>query len=214
MSYHRDSKRFAAREVYQIQDTLYEAIPCTYCGLPVSDREHVFPQAYQASVPEILGVPFASLAIVPSCKECNSLSGQIVFKGIQDKRQYVHEKLKQRYRKVLEIPAWSESELNELSPELAQYVHLGLQRKAIILRRLTWQTSSVPVSNAGKPFSRRGHHKNFVRGNVGLRSTTQKSMRPLRELPVRLCKNCQQQRVYRREARYCDSCRPRMRVRR
>ena len=177
MGYHRDFKRFAEREVYQIQDTLYEAIPCTYCGLPASDDEHVLPQTYVSRFTDLHGVLPEKLLIVPSCRECNVLAGRAVFQTIQEKRHYIHGKLQKRYRAVLEIPAWSESELSELSPALAQYVRLGLERKAIILNRLRWRTSSVPVSSAGLPLSRQGHLKSFANGNAVLPSTTRRYTR-------------------------------------
>lgn len=150
--------------------------------MPASDEEHVLPQSYVSSLSDIPGVVPDSLVIVPSCRECNNLAGRVTLQGIQEKRHYIQEKLKKRYRAVLEIPQWTEGELNELSLDLAQYVRHGFRLREIILSRLKWRGSSGHVNDVEKRSSQKGTLKNSVKRVAGVPSIMRKSMPRLNAL--------------------------------
>jgi hypothetical protein len=75
---------------------------------------------------------------VPCCYECNMLAGAEVFVSLKKKREYIHRKLKERYRELLSMPYWTDEEIDALGPLLCEYIK-GSQSKADLIRlRLRW----------------------------------------------------------------------------
>lgn len=173
--YRRDLKRFAAIREYRLGGVDFEWIPCAYCGLPSTEREHVLPSSFTQALSDMEEVIPVRLYLVPSCRECNTLAHNYVFKNITQKRRYIHDRIRRRYKKLLRMPIWTESDLEELSPDLVRYVHRGLQFKEIILSRLTWPRGNSPAVSAVVASNPLAPLKCSASGNVELPSIMQKS---------------------------------------
>lgn len=79
-----------------------------------------------------------TLYTVPCCKECNSIAGKKVFESIKDKRAFVQNKLKQKYKKWLKHPVWEADELDALGPVLKQSVLEAMRNRYIIEMRVSY----------------------------------------------------------------------------
>jgi hypothetical protein len=119
--------------------------PCYYCGLPAGSIDHVVPR----SVIEMLGIlqdPAVTgymhdrhrVKTVPACLECNDLIGPKYFPTLAERRAYLKDRLRVRYRKFLELPNWSDSELAQLSDRLQKRVIGALEVQRIVQARIAW----------------------------------------------------------------------------
>lgn len=115
-----------------------KARPCIYCGLPAEGRDHFIPTSFVTTMLSAGIVPKRTKVIVPACRECNSTAGSKVFGTIREKRAYIHDRYRQKYAKLLEAPAWSEEELEELGTFLRGYVRGSGEGRRLLLARLRW----------------------------------------------------------------------------
>ena len=111
-----------------------DASTCFYCGQPATCMDH-FPPVSQY-------VHGSDSWLVPSCSECNSLAGDSIQYTLEQRRAYVREKLSKRYRKLLNMPEWSDEELNELGESLRESVVRALHEKHHIESRISWENGS------------------------------------------------------------------------
>jgi hypothetical protein len=176
--YHRDLKRFAAIREYRLEGVSFEWVPCVYCGLPSTDKEHVIPKSFTQALSDMDEVLPERLYLVPSCRECNSMASNDVFENVAQKRRYIHHRIRERYEKLLRMPTWTEDELTELSPDLARYVRHGLQFRDLISNRLTWPRGNSPAVNAAIASSHPDNLKSSANGNAEPPSITPKSTQP------------------------------------
>jgi hypothetical protein len=116
--------------------------PCYYCGLPATGKDHAVPRALiktLADDPDALRhIMWSRRETVPSCKECNCPLGASVQDTLEERKAFLREKLRRRYCKFLAIPDWTEAELTEMRGGLRRYVVFGLEKKAVVMRRLRW----------------------------------------------------------------------------
>lgn len=97
-----------------------------------------------SSVPELTRRPILHMLAkvgatgVPSCRECVELASRIVAQTIGGKRREIHHWLAIRYGRILELPAWSDDELDELGYNLKTDVVAGQRRRRQIANRLAW----------------------------------------------------------------------------
>lgn len=113
---------------------------CVYCGEPANGRDHVIPRAFQQRI-EDFGWAKRRKLIVPACGECNSTAGSKVFLTLREKRRYIHDRYRERYRKLLEAPNWTQEEIDELGPTLRTTVVRSQHAKDLIRARLAWRRS-------------------------------------------------------------------------
>ena len=116
---------------------------CYYCGLPASAEDHVIPKivlkSYQAVGMGMLdAIRGKRVLLVPACRECNSLLGASVQRTLTERKQELKARLKKKYKKLLKMPTWKETELKELSYTLRKTVEVALQEKELIKNRLSW----------------------------------------------------------------------------
>lgn len=115
----------------------FKAKPCIYCGDIANSRDHFIPRAFVKRI-EDLGWADKDNIIVPACTECNSTAGSKVFATISEKRKYIHEQYKKKYKKLLEMPSWTEDELEEYGHSLRTHIKHSLTAKDEIRARLRW----------------------------------------------------------------------------
>lgn len=111
---------------------------CTYCGDPADGFDHVTPISVVVTLEE-LGFQFDKKQLVRCCNECNSLAGRQVFQRVKEKRAWLKARLRKRHKKMLEIPEWTDKELQEVDYTLRSVLEESLRQKARILRRLAWR---------------------------------------------------------------------------
>lgn len=117
----------------------YRATPCTYCGMSAQAQDHVISRRMRevfknAELAAIVHPPDT----VPCCHECNSIAGAKLFLSISQKRRYIKEQLRRRYRKVLDIPTWTQAELDELGYGLRRHVEASIELRDLVKMRLQW----------------------------------------------------------------------------
>jgi ribosomal protein S27AE len=100
---------------------------CAYCGEYASDVEHV--------IPKITALPTLT---VPACRECNILAGKRVFSCFEHKKEFIQDKLKTRYRKLLSLPEWDAEEIAEMGPGLRRYIEESQIFREQVKQRVEW----------------------------------------------------------------------------
>ena len=112
----------------------FKAKSCFYCGAVADTRDHFIPTTFYLRIQDF-GHTKNSL-IVPACRECNSTAGNEVFYTPREKRQYIKERYLKRYKKILNAPDWTETELKGLGPLLQPHVRRLQAEKYFLKRRL------------------------------------------------------------------------------
>lgn len=115
----------------------YHAKKCYYCGQPAESRDHFVPRAFKRRIQDF-AVARNSNVIVPACLECNCTAGSKVFQTLNEKRQYIKNRYRVKYKKILNAPDWTEKELGELGHSMQTYVRGCQTAKAITKARIRW----------------------------------------------------------------------------
>jgi len=109
-----------AREIHATENPVrarYERVgskddPCIYCGRPSEGIDHVPPKS--------LSYVQADGFIYSCCNECNASLGAKPLFTLRDRKAYLTERYADRYANILELPDWSEQELEKMSEYMAQ----------------------------------------------------------------------------------------------
>jgi len=120
------------------QDSTLEWRCCYYCGAVANTLDHVPPRAVRdlmLSDPAAFGK--YDFKEVDCCAECNSALGKQLW-TLKERKRYIAGWLKKRYHKLLEIPDWTEKELNTLAQRLREKVVASLRLRNIVRARLRW----------------------------------------------------------------------------
>lgn len=120
---------------------MMEEDPCYYCGLIADTIDHTVPQwliKRSFDQNEFLVIPGIKNKLVRACRECNSTISGKVFKNLTDRRKYVQQQYKLKYKKLLSLPEWTEDQLNELAGRLQESVRASMAQRRVVLYRLKW----------------------------------------------------------------------------
>lgn len=123
----------------------YDVSRCYYCGEPAGAVDHVVPQSMLQTL-RIMGDDAVSAILarhgrrmtVPCCGECNSVLGNKYFDTLEKRKKHLKTRMRQRYKKLLRMPDWSDRELSQLGPRMQEYVIAAVVKRDIILRRLRY----------------------------------------------------------------------------
>lgn len=117
---------------------------CIYCGLDANVDDHALPYSRRNSLRA------ATRALVPSCIECNSLLYNSLQHTIQDRIDEAKARLRKKYKKLLDMPYWSDDELRDLGPgSMFDYIFASIFEKKLLLRRLDF--NYVQWVDMGRP---------------------------------------------------------------
>ena len=107
---------------------------CTYCGEPSDTSDHVVP----VSVAEVSRdrAKWTRKHVVPCCRECNNLLGNVYLLTVWQRAGYLVEKLETRYKKILKTAEWDPEDLEELSYKLRKDIQTQLEAKKVTLCRI------------------------------------------------------------------------------
>ena len=75
---------------------------------------------------------------VAACRECNSALGDRVYQTLADRKREAQAHLRRKYRKLLQMPGWTEEELTDVGPSLRSSIGEALKRRDEIRERCRW----------------------------------------------------------------------------
>lgn len=105
---------------------------CIYCGDTTQrTRDHIISVAWRG-----YKRCYEVGDVVPSCRECNLLLGDIPLHCISSRADYISAKLEEKYRRFLKIPHWSEEELKEMTSQFQFSIKAAGDLKKYILARI------------------------------------------------------------------------------
>ena len=112
---------------------------CLYCGLPASCVDHCPALSSVMSVgSEYCEENKIPLFLVPSCSECNHLIGARVLWTIEERRAFIAGRLKKRYKRICNLPAWSDEDIAKLGRGLKSMVRRNEDLRKITIRRIAF----------------------------------------------------------------------------
>jgi hypothetical protein len=122
---------------------------CRYCGAYAETVDHLPPLTYAERMIELSRDELMATALVrvPCCVECNVLAGKVYHANIPERRAYVEKKLRRRYRRLLSVPLWSESELEECGYHLRGRI-AAIDRQAVTVRERLHRMSRLRPRNS------------------------------------------------------------------
>ena len=119
----------------------FEIKKCVYCGEDADTKDHVVPVSYYFNGKRTgrhLTADFGEENLVDCCRECNCMANNKVFDNIQAKREYIQERIKEKYKKVVNMPFWSDDEIKELGQTLRKEVKIQQLARKWILNRINF----------------------------------------------------------------------------
>lgn len=142
------------------QEELAELIikKCVYCGKDAECEDHVIPVSFLSDRNRRKNKSWndnhnkSNNNLVNCCRECNSIASDKVFIDIDDKKDYIQEKLQKKYRKVLDMPDWTEKQINTMGINLATEIRIQLLAKKWILNRVNYPIEIYPRKDFDKEF--------------------------------------------------------------
>lgn len=111
--------------------------PCVYCGMPADTVDHVPPRHMRVQI-QALGLVGIQEREVPACRECNSALGARPLLTVTERRDYMKDFIRRRYKSVLRMKDFTEEELLELGESLRGMIRRNLSMRQIIQQRLRW----------------------------------------------------------------------------
>ncbi len=121
---------------------------CFYCGLPAGTVDHV---PALNKVEELRAVyDLQHYTKVPSCQECNGVASDEPHVDIFERRKFLKDKLRIRYKKYIKLPDWEEDEIESLGYSLRMNVESAMSIKYLIAYRLTYgEEQNIKASDLG-----------------------------------------------------------------
>jgi hypothetical protein len=111
----------------------YPQWTCIYCGVPADTKDHLLPRTVTGDALRKF------VAVVPSCRSCNSSIGDRIGHRVTQRRQAAHDHIRSSNARYLKLPAmWPEAALAELGPNLRRRIEAGLKLADIAQARLAW----------------------------------------------------------------------------
>jgi hypothetical protein len=104
---------------------------CVYCGQWAGSDEHFPPRS-----------AISSGVILPACIECNGLAGNFHPFDFESRVKHVKDRLRSKYRKLLDSPDWSEEELEEVDYTLDVGGRAWRKLRKIVRERIAWNAMS------------------------------------------------------------------------
>lgn len=97
---------------------------CTYCKDHADTLDHVIPVSFTSTSRK--NAKYNRKNTVPACRECNSLLSNFLIHTVGGRAEYLTNKYKSRYRKLLKTPEWSEEDLKSLKANLRKTIEQSL----------------------------------------------------------------------------------------
>lgn len=115
---------------------------CTYCGDTAQTIDHVIPVSF------FDGKIVRSAALrgkgvrTYACSDCNCMLSNKYFESFRERCKYVNQGIERRFKRVLNMPVWTDEEFKELGKNIRSRLAEKLNLKALVLERIRWQTTN------------------------------------------------------------------------
>ena len=110
----------------------YPATDCVYCGELATTKDHLLPRSYTGEAERLL------IPTVPACIECNSTLNDIFMPDVIERREYLKNKYRKKYKNLLKIIWYSDEDLMEFGPQLRTVLMDLMQGHITLMGRLSW----------------------------------------------------------------------------
>jgi hypothetical protein len=119
---------------------------CYYCGDYLSENgvgDHVPPisWAFALGYSYMVENESAPFLIVPCCKDCNVILGNKKYFTLRQRKSYIAEYLRSKYRSIRAIKEWEDEEIDELGDGLRNFISSNSDFRRFIERRISWAES-------------------------------------------------------------------------
>jgi hypothetical protein len=104
---------------------------CVYCGDFYECRDHVVPVSWLRVFRD-----YREYETVACCFMCNRLAGDYPATSLCDKAFYLLRRYEFKYQKILALPHWDQSEINELKGSLKERVKRNQFLKELLKRKI------------------------------------------------------------------------------
>lgn len=111
-------------------------VECTYCGIAANGLDHVIPVSYDFASRS--AASYAKDLVVPCCSECNSRLSNFYLPTIAERAEYLIGSYKDKYKKVLNRPDWTDEELKDMGATMRKRIKADAQLKIDLEQRLTY----------------------------------------------------------------------------
>lgn len=110
---------------------------CAYCGVYADSRDHIIPISFfSIGRPSNYASHYKVNNIVKCCNECNTLASNTVFNTFLEKKEYLLDRVGDRYYSLLNSPDWKQEEIDELAGTLKKTVENSRAAKEFIKYRI------------------------------------------------------------------------------
>lgn len=121
---------------------------CFYCGETATEKDHIIPVSYyyvgKRKGRNFMG-QYNSKNLVDCCKQCNVIAGNKIFDDKEQKKNYIQQILTQKYKKIINMPHWSEKQIKEMGKNLAKEIKICQLAKMWILNRINYPIELYPT---------------------------------------------------------------------
>lgn len=115
---------------------LYSESACEYCGNVADTIDHVPPQCIRPTLINLKLTNRFPFFEVKACRECNSLLGKRMLWTFRQRKKFIRRALRLKYKEVLALPDWSDSEIKQLNGNLKDFVIKRAVLKEFVRARL------------------------------------------------------------------------------
>jgi hypothetical protein len=122
----------------------FEEVCCAYCGERYTDIDHVLPWSWFEKIANTEPGDYWTW-LVPSCSECNNIAGDQIFATPALKREYVQSRLMARYDFAFASDRWTQEEIDELGPNLKQFVRANQAKAENVVERVEYDGPLPPT---------------------------------------------------------------------
>lgn len=116
---------------------------CTYCGAPADTVDHI-PATVTYEKMLATGIAAFSQYVVPACRDCNCfILNDLPLWTLRERLMHVAEQIPIRHGHILALPKWKQREIDELGPNMKQYVLAGMHNVTVIKNRIAYAEAQV-----------------------------------------------------------------------
>jgi hypothetical protein len=118
-----------------------ETKKCYYCGDDAETKDHIVPVSYYHNGKRSgrhLTAEYGKENLIDCCKHCNSIAGNKVFDNIDIKKEFIQNRLWEKYKKLINMPNWTDEELNEIDMPLRKEIKIKVMARKWILNRINY----------------------------------------------------------------------------
>jgi len=112
--------------------------PCYYCGQVANTIDHYPPRTVRSVITEYKLNDKYPFCEVDCCRECNSILSDKSPWTLSGRKELIKTVLEKRYRKYLEMPDWTQHEMEKLGPGMQKFILHSLAIRNHIRQRLKY----------------------------------------------------------------------------